>query len=199
MALLTQKAIFATFEEMLVEMPFDRITVSALVKRCEISSNTFYYHYQDIFALLDAWIAFKVGKLRQELGETPDWKTDAKYLLHYCQDHPGLVYHIFDSLSREQLERYVFSSAEDSFSRRVRLKTAGANLTETHIDEITQFCKFAFMGFFLKFLWNRMYGNVDEDVDRLGGMLENFVAAESGTEHKENPASSDPDFGCTIS
>ena len=42
MALLTQKAILSTFEEMLEEMPFDKITVSALVRRCGVSSNTFY-------------------------------------------------------------------------------------------------------------------------------------------------------------
>ena len=34
MALLTQKAILSTFEEMLEEMPFDKITVSAFVLRC---------------------------------------------------------------------------------------------------------------------------------------------------------------------
>ena len=53
MALYTKKAIMRTFQQMLEEMPFDKITVSALVRRCEISSNTFYYHYQDIYALLD--------------------------------------------------------------------------------------------------------------------------------------------------
>ena len=56
MAQYTQKAIIETFEKMLIEMPFDKITVSALVRRCEISSNTFYYHYSDIYDLLDVWL-----------------------------------------------------------------------------------------------------------------------------------------------
>ena len=36
MALYTQKAIMRAFGEMLEEMPFDKITVTALVKRCDI-------------------------------------------------------------------------------------------------------------------------------------------------------------------
>ena len=48
MAQYTQKAIVSTFQHMLEEMPFEKITVSALVRRCEISSNTFYYHYREI-------------------------------------------------------------------------------------------------------------------------------------------------------
>ena len=55
MALYTKKLIMSTFQEMLEELPFDKITVAALVKRADISPNTFYYHYQDIYALLDAW------------------------------------------------------------------------------------------------------------------------------------------------
>ena len=57
MAHFTQKAILQTFQQMLEEMPFDKITVSAIVSRCEISSNTFYYHYRDIYDLLDAWLS----------------------------------------------------------------------------------------------------------------------------------------------
>ena len=43
MANYTLKAIVLTFEEMLMELPFDKITVSAIVSKCGISSNTFYY------------------------------------------------------------------------------------------------------------------------------------------------------------
>ena len=55
MALSTNRLIMSAFQEMLEEMPFDRITVSALVKRAGVSSNTFYYHYRDIYELLDVW------------------------------------------------------------------------------------------------------------------------------------------------
>ena len=54
MALYTKKLIMTTFQEMIAEMPFDKITVSALVKRAEGSPNTLYYHYQDISPQLEA-------------------------------------------------------------------------------------------------------------------------------------------------
>lgn len=59
MANYTQKAILNVFEEILHQMPFDKITVSALVAKCEISSNTFYYHYRDIYDLLETWLLTK--------------------------------------------------------------------------------------------------------------------------------------------
>ena len=53
MALLTQGAIMNAFTAMLEEMPFDKITVTALVRRAGVSSNTFYYHYDDIYAVAE--------------------------------------------------------------------------------------------------------------------------------------------------
>lgn len=54
MANFTKKAILQTFEEMLEHTSFNKITVSDLIAQCGISSNTFYYHYHDIYDLLDA-------------------------------------------------------------------------------------------------------------------------------------------------
>ena len=77
MALYTKKLIMTTFQEMLAEMPFDKITVSALVKRAEGSPNTFYYHYQDIYALLDDWFQKQVDAL-VPVGEPIEWKPVTK-------------------------------------------------------------------------------------------------------------------------
>ena len=81
MALLTQKAILSTFEEMLEEMPFDKITVSALVRRCGVSSNTFYYHYQDIYDLLDVWMSTRLGMLKKSVPESKGWKEEVRVFL----------------------------------------------------------------------------------------------------------------------
>ena len=66
MALLTKGAIMGAFEEMLEEMAFDKITVSALVKRSGISPNTFYYHYCDKYALLNEWFGMKLRDIRKD-------------------------------------------------------------------------------------------------------------------------------------
>lgn len=117
MANYTQKAILNVFEEMLHQMPFDKITVSALVAKCEISSNTFYYHYRDIYDLLETWLLTKKNQLAKETDSAEKWPARVKRLLHKMQDNPKLVYHIWHSISRERLERFVFNSVETFFMR----------------------------------------------------------------------------------
>lgn len=184
MALLTQRAILSTFEEMLEEMPFDKVTVSALVKRCGVSANTFYYHYQDIYALLDAWLTKKIGEIREKTRDESDWKIETKAILLACQNHSRIIEHIVNSLSREQMERYVFTRTDDVFNKFVRIRTDGKELTEEQIAEIATFLRYAFLGVFLKANWDHFKGDIDYKVERMGVMFNSFVDSVSDTMKK---------------
>ena len=116
---LTKKAILQGFQELLEEVPFDKITVSMLVKRCGIHHNTFYYHYQDIYQLLDEWMTQELARFSHERN-TDSWEKNLKAFLQNCKKNQKIVKHIMNSLSRDQLERFVFSSTNDVFDSYVR-------------------------------------------------------------------------------
>ena len=175
MALLTQKAILSTFEEMLEEMPFDKITVSALVRRCGVSSNTFYYHYQDIYDLLGVWMNTRFDMLKKSVRESMGWKEEVRVFLKYCQSHPKLVTNLLSSASRSHLEHYIFMETDDSFVEYVREQAANYALSEESIRYIAQFYRYSFIGFFLKFTWEKMQADVDESVDRLEKVFNAFI------------------------
>lgn len=189
MANYTQKAILQTFEDMLREMRFDKITVSALVARCEISSNTFYYHFRDIYDLLDAWI----GKIKQEfLAQTDgidDWAEKLKLVLHLMQDNSKLIFNLFDSLSRERLERFAFSSVRNLFYEEVSREAEGKMIPDEVIRGVSDFCCYSILGYLLEFLWNRMDADVDKEVDRLNmifaGAIEYVIRKSMGDEAAE--------------
>lgn len=190
MANYTQKAILQTFEDMLREMRFDKITVSALVARCEISSNTFYYHFRDIYDLLDAWI----GKINQEfLAQTEgidNWAEKFKIVLHLMQDNSKLIFNLFDSISRERLERFAFSSVRNLFYEEVSREAEGKRIPDEVIRGVSDFCCYSILGYLLEFLWNRMEADVDKEVDRLSmifaGAIEYVIRRSMGEESAED-------------
>lgn len=174
MASLTQKAIMQAFKELLETTPFDKITVSAITKRCEIHHNTFYYHYKDIYDLLEIWLGEVLGPFSREEMDG-DWTNNAKAFLHTCREQRSIVYHIFNSLSRDQLERYVFTLADDVFRRYVNLQASGCNISEERVEDITKICRYAIFGYYLEFLWNGMEGDIDAGVDKVGELFAGIV------------------------
>lgn len=168
----TQKAIIQTFQDMLIKMPFDKITVSAIVLNCEISSNTFYYHYRDIYDLLDTWLLLVKKKYVTDTRPDMSWKDAIKELLRDMKSNSDLVYHLFNSLSRERLERYIFESVDDTFYKLVCRETSDVSIPEKELRNIAEYNSYSFVGFFLKFLWNHMKDDIDEGVEKIGRIFE---------------------------
>lgn len=171
----TKAAIMNTFTEMLERMPFDKITISALTKECGVSHNTFYYHYQDIYGLLDEWLHKHFDQYAADVS--PDnWREKVSLFLNDCKSKKTIVYHIFDSISRDRLEQYVFSSTDNFFIQYVQNQAEGKAVSAEILSDLSNLLRYTFVGYFLKFLWGGMKNDVDETVARLDVLFSDFVS-----------------------
>lgn len=64
----TKSSLIRTMQEMLSEMPFEKITVKDLCERAGISRITFYNYYSDKYALLEEMFRKMEAELRQQFG-----------------------------------------------------------------------------------------------------------------------------------
>ena len=171
----TKKAIAEAFFRLLDQKPLDKITVKDIVEECDITRRTFYYHYQDIYDLLDVWMSTRLGMLKKSVPESKGWKEEVRVFLKYCQNHSKLVTNLLSSTSRSHLEHYIFTETDIFFYDYVRERTAGMPLSEESIRYIAQFYRYSFIGFFLKFTWEKMQTDVDESMDRLEKLFNAFI------------------------
>lgn len=70
-ALITKKAIAQGLKELTMTKPFHKITVSDITNICGLNRQTFYYHFQDKYELLN-WIYYNEGFLPVIDGITLD-------------------------------------------------------------------------------------------------------------------------------
>lgn len=178
MAHFTQRAIMGTFNDMLTEMPFDKITVSALVRRCGISANTFYYHYQDIYDLLKRWMMEELLQFYTAEPPYDDWRVATKAMLNRCRDKYTEIMHIYSSLSREKLERALFTCYTDIAYNYTVKCAQGKAVPETVLVELSEFFRLCISGLLLKFLYDKMTDDIDPLVDRLGLRMADALDAE---------------------
>ena len=62
----TKIALEASLKELLKKKPFDKITIADLTEDCGISRMAFYYHFKDIYDLVE-WACVEDGKQRLSL------------------------------------------------------------------------------------------------------------------------------------
>lgn len=124
----TRLAIRKTFLLLLEQMPLDKITVKMIVDACGISRNTFYYHYEDIPALLRDALESELGQLSSDPAQR---KTESLQLLSKISANRRVLEHIYHSSAREQLEQRLWGATLQSYRERVRQLDGGRLSADT--------------------------------------------------------------------
>ena len=170
----TQNLILETFANMLEQMPLEKITVTALIRECNIGRNTFYYHYEDIYALLDDTLSRSIGKYENAV-QNEDWKSVMKDLLYSCRDNRNKVYHIYNSLSRDRLAHYAFARTDKAITDYIKNLTEAGNVDPGRIETAAEVVRYSIYGYFLRFLWNDMKDDIEESVDQFGRFMDEML------------------------
>ena len=55
MSAITKRALEASLKKLLLKKPLDKITISDITDDCGVNRMTFYYHFKDIYDLVD-WV-----------------------------------------------------------------------------------------------------------------------------------------------
>ena len=95
MARRTQAIITEAFIDLLTQKPLDKITIRELADDCGLKRQAFYYHFQDIYDLLDKWLDRKKNQFFAMTQLTGSWTDRLKVLLHAMQENPKLGIHRF--------------------------------------------------------------------------------------------------------
>lgn len=174
MANYTQNLIIETFENMVEKMPFDKITVTALISECNIGRNTFYYHYSDIYDLLEE-VLVKTLKKYDDATKDNEWQDVFKSFLISCKENKNKVYNIFNSISRDRLERYVFEAMDSVISSFVRNLASERNVSDERAEVVANIVRYSLYGYFMRFLWDGMDHDIDEGVDKLCKIYDEMI------------------------
>ena len=155
----TKNIIKEEFIKQLNERPLNKITVKSIVDACQINRNTFYYHYADIYAVLEEVLAEEIEKGIQDYNDSLSWEESFIRSANFAFDNKKAIYHVYHSMQREQLERYLFDTAGYVMNRFVNRINANIGADEEDVKFIALFYQCALTQIVLKWVEKGM--NVD--------------------------------------
>lgn len=112
MSNLTGNAIKASFLKLLNERALNKITIKDIVGDCGLNRNTFYYHYQDIPALLEEVIMEETDKLIEQYPRISSFEECVRIAVDIAMRNKRAVYHIYNSVNRDLFERHFWRTCE---------------------------------------------------------------------------------------
>ncbi|MEN3004694.1 TetR/AcrR family transcriptional regulator [Dehalobacterium formicoaceticum] len=164
MANFTKKAIIDAFVKLLNEKTLAKITVTEIITTCEISRNTFYYYFEDIYNLVDYLFNTEIEKLQEITMTSESLSDECELVLDFLKNNRTALKHIYDSANRDQLERYLFKALDQTMLNFVKHCFKDIDIPQDDLHFLARYHKYALVGFLINWL-------ADDDDEELESLL----------------------------
>lgn len=142
----TKKRIADALTELMEKKSIDKITVKDVVDHCGITRQTFYYHYQDMFEVLE-WIAReKADELLQYSLQAEDTETAVQHFLVGVLKNKLLINQLHNSRRHMQVEEIMFSMVRQYLTGMIKAKDLDKGLNSQDRETMLDFYSYALTG-----------------------------------------------------
>jgi len=147
MASFTKFAILKVFGDLAASRPVDKITVKDITDQCGISRNTFYYHYQDIYQVLKAYVQYSAEHVIELMveDEGEDGKAGLKEI-RYLEANRELLCNLYRSAANEEVRNCLQSASQIIFDRLIESVSQGIEVQAEDKKILSAVCQYTVRG-----------------------------------------------------
>ena len=143
----TKQALEESLKHMLLKKPLDKITIRDITEDCGISRMAFYYHFQDIYDLVEWACIEDASKALQGKKTYETWQEGLLQIFEAVLENKPFILNAYRCISREQMERFLYQLTYGLIRGVVEEQSRG-----TAISEEDKFYKYSFVGVMLDWI-----------------------------------------------
>ena len=167
MSQVTKRALEASLKNLLLQKPLSKITINDIAEDCGINRMTFYYHFRDIYDLIE-WSCEEDASRALAGKKTYDtWQQGLLQIFEAVQDNKPFIMNVYHSVSREQVENYLYRLTYDLLAGVVEEQAAGMSVREEDKAFLATVYKYMLVGLMLDWIKGDMKADPKRIVDRL--------------------------------
>ena len=149
----TKRALEASLKKLLLQKPLNKITINDITEDCGVNRMTFYYHFKDIYDLVD-WILMEdAAKVMEGRKSFDTWDEAYLDILHQLQENKTLVLNVYRSVGREQVEQYLYRLLDPVLKEFTNRECQDITVQDADKQFVVDFYKYALVGMTLE--WTR--------------------------------------------
>ena len=105
----TKTALAASLKGFMQKKPLSKITVSEIIADCNVNRKTFYYHFEDIYALLKWMLEQEAIEVVKNFDLLIDYEDAVRFVIGYVKENAHILNCAYDSMGRDELKRFFYN------------------------------------------------------------------------------------------
>ncbi len=171
-SIITKKAIADSLKQLMINKPFEKITISDITNNCGLNRLTFYYHFQDKFELLD-WIYYNeiIMPFSKDLS-FDNWTEKFDFLFSMMKENEDFYKNAL-KYSDSEFQKYIFDVSKKQFEEIIKRVTSknGMDVDEKNMVFIAEFFSHGIVGVILDWALDGMKSSPKELTDHFNKLV----------------------------
>lgn len=174
----TKRALEVSLKKLLLQKPLTKITINDIAEDCGISRMTFYYHFKDIYDLVE-WACVEDAAQALNGKKTYDtWQEGFLNIFQAVLDNKPFIMNVYRTVGRERVEQYLNPLVHSLVLGVVEEKSVGMTVSQVDKDFIAYFYEYAFIGILLSWINENMKDDPAAIIARISKLIHgNIVRA----------------------
>ena len=105
----TKKTLSASLKKFMNVKPLSKISVSEIIADCGVNRKTFYYHFQDIYALLKWTLEQETVEVLKNFDLLLNPEEAILFVTDYVDNNSHILNCAYDSMGREEMKRFFYA------------------------------------------------------------------------------------------
>lgn len=105
----TKRTLAASLKGFMEKKPLSKITVSEIIADCGVNRKTFYYHFEDIYALLKWMLEEEAIDVVRQFDLLVDYREAVLFVMDYVRTNKHLLCCAYDSMGRDEMKRFFYT------------------------------------------------------------------------------------------
>lgn len=163
---ITKKALRNSLRNLLQKKALNKITVSDITNDCGVNRMTFYYHFHDIYDLVESVCLTEMYAIMKDKSEE-HWAEGILEIFNAILENKQLIINVFRGAGYEQTENFLYKLLDSLTLKVVEERAENLNVPKADMQFIADFYKYAFTGILIQWIKTDMKENPEEIVERL--------------------------------
>ena len=177
MSKVTKRALEQSLKNLLLKKPLTKITIGDITEDCGINRMTFYYHFKDIYDLVE-WACLEDARRALDEKKTYDtWQQGLLQIFAAVQENKPFILNVYRCVHREQVEKYLQPLVDQLLLDVIEEESSGMMIREEDKQFIDKVYAYIFIGIMLDWIKDDMRESPQEIVVRLGKLLQGSISA----------------------
>ena len=176
MANATKQALEESLKHMMLKKPLDKITIRDITEDCGISRMAFYYHFKDIYDLVEWACIEDASRALQGKKTYNTWQEGLLQIFEAVLDNKPFILNAYRCISREQMERFLYQLTYGLIRGVVEEQSQETAVSEEDKAFIAEFYKYSFVGVMLDWIRQGMTADPRALTEKISAAMRGSIA-----------------------